>query len=110
MVLRVFAVPLVFVALTPFHTSTKPLSPAVKTQLKARGFWHQGGPVALSDLRMLTVSYRHRRQHLQPAPLVVNRRATAPLRAAFRPLFYLHSPIRNMRYDDFYGPSAARKG
>src|SRR3954467_15665843 len=110
MVLRVFAVPLVFLALTPFHASTKPLSPAVKTQLKARGFWHKGCPVALSDLRMLAVSYRDRRQHVQTGQLVVNRRATAPLRAAFRRLFYLHFPIRTMRYDDFYGPPSARKG
>src|SRR3954447_14299791 len=110
MVLRVFAVPLVFVALTPFHASTRPLSPSVQQQLKARGFWHRGCPVALSDLRLLSVSYRDRRQHVRTGQLVVNRRATAPLRAAFRRLFYLHFPIRNMRYDDFYGPPSARTG
>src|SRR3954454_8655660 len=108
MVLRVFAVPLVFMALTPFHASTKPLSPAVKSQLKARGVWHRGCPVALSDLRLLTVSYRDRRQHVQIGQLVVNRKATAPLRAAFRRLFHLHFPIRHMQLSDFYGPLSGR--
>src|SRR5436189_5810265 len=108
MVLRVFAVPLVFMALTPFHASTKPLSPAVKTQLKARGFWHRGCPVALSDLRLLKVSYRgmHGKAHL--GTLVVNRAAAAPLRHAFHRLFRLHFPIRHMRFADFYGPKRDR--
>jgi hypothetical protein len=107
-VLRVFAVPVVFLALTPFHTSTKPLSPTVKTQLKARGFWHKGCPVALSDLRLLTVSYRDRRQQVRTGQLVVNERAVAPLSDAFRRLFYLHFPIRHMKYSDFYGPASGQ--
>ena len=105
---RFFAVPVVFLALTPFHTATKPLSPTVKTQLKARGFWHSGCPVALSDLRLLTVSYRDRRQHVQAGRLVVNKRAAAPLSRAFRQLFHLHFPIRHMKFSDFYGPVSQR--
>ena len=108
MVPRFFAVPVVLVALTPFHASTKPLSPTVKSQLKARGFWHQGCPVPLSDLRMLTVSYRDRRQHVQTGRLIVNKRAAAPLSRAFRRLFYLHFPIRHMKYEDFYGAPSER--
>jgi hypothetical protein len=66
-----FAVPLAVLAtLTPFHASTRPLSPSVKAQLKARGFWHKGCPVALSDLRLLTVNYRDRHGHLQTGRLV----------------------------------------
>jgi len=107
-VVRFFAVPVVFLALTPFHTSTKPLSPGVKTQLKTRGFWHKGWPVALSDLRLLTVNYRDRHGHLQTGRLVVNERAAAPLSRGFRKLFRLHFPIHHMDFSDFYGPAAGR--
>jgi hypothetical protein len=107
-VARFFAVPVVFLALTPFHTSTKPLSSGVKTQLKARGFWHKGCPVALSDLRLLTVNYRDRHGHLQTGRLVVNERAAAPLSRVFRRLFRLHFPIHHMKFADFYGPAAGR--
>jgi hypothetical protein len=106
---RLFAVPVAFVAtLTPFHASIKPLSPNVKTQLEARGFWHKGCPVALSDLRLLTVNYRDRHGHLQTGRLVVNERAAAPLRSVFRKLFRLHFPIRHMHFSDFYGPRSGR--
>jgi hypothetical protein len=107
-VARFSIVPLVFALLTPFHASSTPLSPAVRTQLKARGFWHSGCPVALSDLRLLTVSYRDRRQHVQTGQLVVNERAVAPLSVAFRRLFRLHFPIRHMQFSDFYGPASGR--
>jgi hypothetical protein len=105
---RFFAVPVVFLALTPFHTSTKPLSPSVRTQLEARGFWHKGCPVPLSGLRLLTVNYRDRHGHLQTGRLVVNERAAAPLSRVFRRLFRLHFPIHHMKFSDFYGPAAGR--
>ncbi|TML01771.1 MAG: hypothetical protein E6G41_16185 [Actinobacteria bacterium] len=106
---RVFAVPVAVLAtLTPFHASTRPLSPHVKTQLKARGFWHKGCPVALSELRLLTVNYRDRHGHLRTGRLVVNQRAAAPLSVAFRRLFRLHFPIRHMTFADFYGPQSGR--
>jgi hypothetical protein len=92
----------------PFHSAVEPLSPTVKTQLEQRGFWHKGCPVGLGDLRMLTVSYRGRHQHVQTGQLIVNKRATAPLRKAFRKLYRLHFPIRHMKYEDFYGPKSAR--
>src|SRR3954452_9593471 len=103
-----FAVPVVLLALTPFHTSTKLLSPSVRTQLKARGFWHKGCPVAFSGLRLLTVNYRDRHGHLQTGRLVVNERAAAPLSRVFRKLFRLHFPIHHMHFSDFYGPAASR--
>jgi hypothetical protein len=106
---RVFAVPVAVLAtITPFHASTRPLSPNVKTQLKARGFWHKGCPVALSELRLLTVNYRDRHGHLSTGRLVVNKRAAAPLSVAFRRLFRLHFPIRHMTFADFYGPQSGR--
>lgn len=105
---RFFAVPMVLMALTPFHASTRPLSPSAKAQLTQRGFWHKGCPVALKDLRMLTVSYRDRHQHRSRGQLVVNRTAAAPLSRVFRRLFRTHFPIRHMRFRDFYGPKSRR--
>jgi hypothetical protein len=107
-VVRYLAVPAAVLALTPFHSSVRPLSPNVRTQLKARGFWHKGCPVALSGLRLLTASYRDRHGHLQTGRLVVNARAAEPLSVAFRRLFALHFPIRHMRFSDFYGPRSAQ--
>ena len=86
-------------ALAPFHSSEEPLSQPVRAQLKAGGFWHKGCPVALSDLRLLTVSYRdfdRRRAHT--GQLVVNKRAARPLARVFRELFRLRFPIRHMRF------------
>ena len=106
---RFFAVPAVLIATAaPFHSSIKPVPPKVRTELRQRGFWHKGCPVALSDLRVLTVSYRDRREHAQVGQLIVNERATAPLRTVFRKLFRLHFPIRHMHLADFYGTRAQR--
>jgi hypothetical protein len=93
---------------TPFHSSIKPLSPKVQTQLKSRGFWHKGCPVALSGLRMLTVSYRNPHGQTRTGRLIVNARAAAPLSQVFRQLYRQRFPIRDMRYADFYGPKSHR--
>ena len=55
---RVVALPALLLALVPYQSSIEPLPRPTKAQLKARGFWHQGCPVPLSDLRLLTVSHR----------------------------------------------------
>jgi hypothetical protein len=66
-VLRSFALPAVLLALAPFHSSSRPLPSPVRSQLEAGGFWHKGCPVARSDLRLLTVSYRGCGQSRDPA-------------------------------------------
>ena len=58
-------------------------------------------------LRVLTVSYRDRREHTQTGQLIVNAQAAAPLERVFRRLYRTHFPIRHMQYSDFYGPSSA---
>jgi hypothetical protein len=107
-VLRTFALPAVLLALAPFHSSSRPLSSPVRSQLKAGGFWHKGCPVARSDLRLLTVSYRGFDGHSHAGRLIVNRAATAPLTRSFRRLYTLRFPIRHMAIDDFYGPRRGR--
>jgi hypothetical protein len=108
-VFRVVAVPAVLLAwLAPYQSSIEPLPKPVKEQLKTRGFWHQGCPVPLSDLRLLTVSHRRFQGQTRTGQLVVNERAARPLARVFRKLYRLHFPIRHMRLADAYGPRRNR--
>jgi hypothetical protein len=91
-----------------FHSSAKPLSGSVKSQLKSRGFWRPGCPVGLNDLRMLTVSHRGFDRRTHTGQLVVNKAAAGKLSNVFRQLYRLHFPIRHMRFSDVYGPAGKR--
>jgi hypothetical protein len=51
------ALPAVLLALTPFHSSAKPLPAPLRTQLKQGRFWHMGCPVGLGGLRLVTVRH-----------------------------------------------------
>jgi hypothetical protein len=95
------------VALGPFHSSIKPLPDPVRAQLRAGGFWQPGCPVALSQLRLLTVSHWGFDGRDHTGQLVVNANATR-LTEAFRELYRLRFPIRHMRLADMYGPSRDR--
>src|SRR3954462_4896949 len=90
------------------HSSAKPLSAPIKAQLKSGGFWHEGCPVALSGLRLLTVSHRGWDGKTRTGRLIVNARAAQPLRRVFRQLYRLRFPIRHMQVADFYGPKSDR--
>ena len=106
--LRALALPAVLFSLAPSQASIKPLPDPVRAQLEAGGFWHQGCPVGLSDLRLLTVTYRDFGGHDQTGRLIVNKRAARPLASVFARLHALHFPIRHMRLADAYGPRAGR--
>ena len=71
----VLALPALLLALTGYHSSVEPLPQPVQKQLKAGGFWHQGCPTRLSDLRLLTVSHWDFDGKRQTGQLVVNRAA-----------------------------------
>jgi D-alanyl-D-alanine carboxypeptidase len=103
-----FALPAVLLALTPFHSSAKPLPAPVKAQLKQGGFWQKGCPVGLDGLRLLTVRHWGWDGRAHNGQLIVNARAAQPLRRVFRKLYGLHFPIRHMQLDDFYGPKRER--
>jgi hypothetical protein len=103
-VLGALAVPAAVLALASFASSTEPLSGPQRSELRARGFWHQGCPVALSDLRVLTVSHWGFDGRAHTGRLIVNRSATRPLARVFRQLYGLHFPIRHLRLADVYGP------
>jgi hypothetical protein len=110
-VLGALALPAALLAVAfPFHASSRPLPAPVQAQLKSGGFWHKGCPVALSGLRVLTVTHWGFDGKQHSGQLVVNRAAVAPLGAVFGRLHALHFPIRHMQLDDFYGPVSGRPG
>ncbi|HYZ76436.1 MAG TPA: M15 family metallopeptidase [Gaiellaceae bacterium] len=91
--MRALALPLVLLA---FHGSIQPLPPPLRNQIAAHR-WHQGCPVPLSRLRVLTVSYWGFDGRTYTGRLVVNQTAAAPLLAVFRRLYGLHFAIRRMQ-------------
>jgi hypothetical protein len=103
-VMRYLAVTAAAVGLPPFDAVIQPLTGASRAEVK-RSAWHPGCPVALSDLRLLTVSYVGFDGKAQTGQLVVNRSAAAPLTRVFRRLYRLRFHIRHMGVDDAYGPA-----
>jgi hypothetical protein len=91
-------------ALAPFHSSIKPLPSSVKTTLVKGHYWHRGCPVALSELRLLTVTHRGFDKHNHSGQLIVNKKAAAPLARVFHRLYVIHFPIRHMSVASVYGP------
>jgi hypothetical protein len=106
-VTRPFALSVLALAVIPFQSSIQPLSGPVRAEVKLQA-WHPGCPVPLSDLRLLTASYRGFDGHAYTGQLVVNRSAVAPLALVFRQLYALHFPIRHMSLANAYGPLRSR--
>jgi hypothetical protein len=107
-VLAVLALPAVLLTLASFQSSVTPVSAPVRAELKAGGFWHQGCPVALSDLRVLTVSHWGFDGRAHTGRLIVDGSAAGPLASVFRELYRLHFPIRHLSLADVYGPIRGR--
>ena len=104
---RAFAVSLVALAVAPFQSSIRALPGPVRAEIR-REAWHPGCPVALSDLRLLSVTYHGFDGNSHEGELVVDRAAAAPLARVFRQLYALNFPIRHMSIADVYGPASSR--
>jgi hypothetical protein len=97
------AVLAVAVALVPgFHAKVQPIPPAVRARMTGVS-WHPGCPVPLSDLRLLTLTYRGFDGRAHSGQLVANRDAAATLVSVFRKLYAARFPIRRMQLVDAYG-------
>jgi D-alanyl-D-alanine carboxypeptidase len=105
-VTRLLAVPLVVLALQPFHASIKPLPAPVRADLKA-GFWRPACPVPLPQLRLLTVTHWGFDGRAHAGQLVVNQDAAEPLARVFRKLYDLRFPIRHLSVAETYGPATS---
>jgi hypothetical protein len=106
-VIRVLALVLVTAAAVPYHSTSTPLSASQKATLKG-GYWRAGCPVALSQLRLLTVSHWGFDGRVHEGQLVVNQDVAAPLAKVFRRLYELRFPIRHMGFAEVYGPASGR--
>jgi hypothetical protein len=72
--------------------------------------WHQGCPVSLSNLRLLTMSYRDFDGRPQVGQMIVNAAVAGPVVSVFRRLYALRFPIRRMVPVDDYGGDRAQCG
>jgi D-alanyl-D-alanine carboxypeptidase-like protein len=106
-VLRILALPLAIVALHQYDSSIRPLPAPLKASLVGTDSWRSGCPVAMEDLRLLTVQTWGWDGQPQTGQLVVHEDAAAPLARVFRRLYRLKFPIRHMRLSHMYGPKRA---
>jgi hypothetical protein len=88
-------------AASAFHSSVTTIDAATAATMTSS--WRPGCPVALSDLRVLTLSYWSFDRASHDGRLVVNSRAAQPLTTVFRRLFDLRFPIERMQPIDAYG-------
>ena len=91
-----------------FQHSIRPLTTQQQARLKVGQVWHQGCPVSLSQLRLLSVSAVDFAGRSYVGQLVVNGDVARPLVKVFRQLYSLRFPIRHMRFAQVYGPASAR--
>jgi len=107
-VIRLLALPLAAAAVLAFHATARPLSAHQRSAVIAAKEYHAGCPVALTGLRVLTVTYWGFDRRVHSGQLVVNAAAVGPLRQVFRRLYELRFPIRHMAFADEYGPVRGR--
>jgi hypothetical protein len=107
-VFRFLAVPLALVAIQQYESSVRPLPEPVARYIEKQGSWKPGCPVALNDLRLLTVSHWDFEGRTRTGQLIVHEDVAGSLQKVFRRLYQLEFPIRHMRLADMYGPRRAR--
>ncbi len=88
-----------------FHGTARPLDAAMRATMSARGTgsWHLGCPVALDDLRVLTVDHWGFDRTVHVGRLVVHRDHAVALVGVFRELFAQRFAIERMEPVDAYG-------
>jgi hypothetical protein len=94
-------------ALPPYHAQVAPLS-AAQRRAMTPSVWRPGCPVALSDLRRVTLTYVDFDGRAHRGALVVNRAVAAPVARAFGQLYAARFPIRRMVPIEAYGGSDFR--
>jgi hypothetical protein len=89
-------------AAVPFHASVESIPPKMQHRMTGVS-WHAGCPVALSDLRLVSLTYLGFDGRAHTGTLVVNRSATSAIVGAFSRLYRERFPIRRMVPVDAYG-------
>jgi hypothetical protein len=88
-----------------FHASISRIDPAAADRMTS---WRPGCPVAISDLRLVTVSHWTFAGRAVRGRLVVNRDAAGAIVGVMRRLFAAHFPIQRMRPVEAYGSDDER--
>lgn len=83
----------------PYGASVRPLPAELRADLVQGGFWKPGCPVALRDLRLLTVTHWGWDGRARQGQLIVNEDVARPLASVFRRLYELEFPIRHLGVD-----------
>ena len=91
----------------PFRGKISVIGAALRDRMTGVS-WRPGCPVALSDLRLLTVSHRGFDGRAHTGRLVVHEDSAQPLLSVLRRLYAAGFPIRRMRLVDDYGASDFR--
>ena len=89
----------------PFSYSVSPISPAFRAQMTS---WHQGCPVPVSDLRLVSVSFWGFDGRAHRGKLILHKSYTSPVISALRTLYGGRFPIRRMQLVEAYGSSDDR--
>src|SRR5579885_1562385 len=106
--MRVITLAAVFLvaASAAFGASSSPVAPLTGAEahaiLQAKE-WHSGCPVALSQLRVLTLRYYGFDRRTHWGKLVVNARFAGKLQTVFAKLDAIRFPIHHMQFGDTYG-------
>jgi len=85
-----------------FSFKAQPLPARIRRRVKGRS-WHQGCPVALSQLRFIQMNHWGFDRKVHNGVMIVNATAVSDLQSAFARLFDKRFPIRKMRLVDDYG-------
>jgi hypothetical protein len=83
--------------------SIAPLTKAQRAAVIQAHEYHEGCPVTLSTVRVLTVPYYGFDQRRHWGRLVVNARVAVALQTVFARLFAMRFPIHHMEFGDTYG-------
>lgn len=79
-----------------WHVTVRKLPVGVRDDMIATGTWHEGCPVPLGDLRLVTLSYWGFDGMGHVGRLVVNRDAAQPIATALHALWVARFPVRRM--------------
>jgi hypothetical protein len=91
-------------ALPAYHAEVAVLRPSERRAMTPK-VWRPGCPVALSDLRRVTLTYVGFDGRAHEGALIVNRSVAAPVARAFGDLYAARFPIRRMAPIEAYGGS-----
>jgi hypothetical protein len=91
-----------------WHVTIRHLPLAIRDGMVATGTWHEGCPVPLQDLRLVTLSYWGFDGVGHVGRLVTNRDAASPIATALHALWNARFPIRRMIPIQAFGASDNR--